>query len=84
MEFLNIRKMQSNRSRRIFLAAASAFFASLVILKKIWPKKQPARTAKFLTQDGTLVEVPVDKLPQKKVAITTDRLVSWIWKDQKL
>lgn len=77
-------KMQSNRSRRIFLAAVSSFFGILVILKKIWPTNQPARTARFLTQDGTLVEIPVEKLPKNKVAITTDRLVAWVWKDQKL
>lgn len=40
--------------------------------------------ARFLTHDGKLVEVPLDKLPLKKIAITKDRLVSWIWKQQKL
>lgn len=76
--------MQRTGSRRIFLAAASAIAGSLLVLKKMWPKSQRARTATFLTREGTLVEVPLEKVPAKKTAVTKERLVSWIWRNQKL
>jgi hypothetical protein len=84
MEFLKIKRMQRNRSRRFFLTVVSAAIGGLVFLKGIWLKKTAPEMARFLTHDGKLVEVPLNKLPLKKIAITKDRLVSWIWKQQKL
>lgn len=84
MEFLEIKAMSRNRSRRLFLTVASAAIGSFVFIKEIWSKKPKPEAPKFLTHDGKLVEVPLDKLPLKKIAITKDRLVSWVWKHQKL
>jgi hypothetical protein len=84
MEFLKIKRMQRNRSRRFFLTVVSAAIGGLVFLKRIWLKKTTPEMARFLTHDGKLVDVPLNKLPLKKIAITKDRLVSWIWKQQKL
>lgn len=82
MELLNKNIMSG--SRRFFLTALSATVGGLVLLRQIWSKKPARGTAKFLTQEGKLVEIPTDKLPLARVAITKDRLVSWIWKHQKL
>ncbi|HET9486841.1 MAG TPA: twin-arginine translocation signal domain-containing protein [Chryseosolibacter sp.] len=76
--------MKTSLSRRFFLAAASAAVGSLAVLKSVWRRKPQPETARFLTRDGKLVEVPLEKLPFNRVAITKDRLVSWIWKHQKL
>lgn len=56
------------------LAAVAAFFK--------WGGKQPPKkkTAKFLTQDGRLVEIEVDKLPSSGRAATRDDLQNWIKK----
>jgi hypothetical protein len=72
------------RSRRFFLTALSATVGGLVLLRRIGSKRLTPGNAKFLTRDGRLVEVPIDKLPLTKVFITKERLVSWIWKHQKL
>jgi hypothetical protein len=84
MGVLNTTKMKTSRSRRFFLAAASAAFGSLVVLKNILRRKSQPEAARFLTREGKLVEVPLEKLPFNRVAITKERLVSWIWKHQKL
>lgn len=77
--------MRLNQSRRKFIAAGTVAIGGLAILKKIWPvKKQVSETTKLLARDGTLVELPLSKLPKKKTAITKERLASWIWKDQKI
>ena len=69
----------SNLSRKKFLfsglslAAVTAFFR--------WgnpPEKK--KTAKFLTQDGKLVEIEVDRLPSTKKAATKEDLQNWIKK----
>lgn len=81
-----LRKMLTSRisSRRFFLASVSVVIGGLVFLKRKWFGKPAHKAAIFLTRDGKLVEVALDKLPVKKVAIAKDRLVSWIWKHQKL
>jgi len=84
MELLSKKWTSRSPSRRFFLAAVSVAIGSFVFLKRKWSGKPAHDVATFLTHDGKLVEVPLDKLPLKKVAVTKDRLVSWIWKHQKL
>ena len=70
-----------NLSRKKFLfsgltlAAVGAFFTFK------WrnpPEKK--KTAKFLTQDGKLVEIDLDKLPAAKKTATNEDLQNWIKK----
>ena len=71
----------SNQSRKKFLisgfslAAVGAFF-------KWGNQTQPEKkkTAKFLTQDGKLVEIDLDKLPSTKTAATKEDVQTWIKK----
>jgi hypothetical protein len=69
----------SKTSRKKFLfsglslAAVAAFFR--------WgnqPEKK--KTAKFLTQDGKLVEIELDKLPSSRKAATREDVQNWIKK----
>lgn len=68
-----------NLSRKKFLfsgfslAALAAFFT--------W-RNQPEKkkTAKFLTQDGKLVEIDMDKMPTSRKAATKEDLQNWIKK----
>lgn len=73
-----------SRPRRFFLVALSAIVGGMMLMRRTGSKKPTPETTKFLTQDGKLVQVPIDKLPIAKAIITKDRLVSWIWKHQKL
>lgn len=68
-----------NLSRKKFLfsgfslAALAAYFT--------WgnqPEKK--KTQKFLTQDGKLVEIEVDKLPTSRKAATKEDLQNWVKK----
>lgn len=69
----------SNRSRKKFLfsglslAAVAAFF-------KWGNQPEKKKTAKFLTQDGKLVEIELDKLPSSKKAATKEDVQNWIKK----
>ena len=69
----------SNQSRKKFLfsglslAAVAAFF-------KFGNQPEKKKTAKFLTQDGKLVEIDLDKLPASKKAATKEDVQTWIKK----
>jgi len=73
----------SNLSRKKFLfsgislAAVAAFFKWR---KEPEPEIEKKKTAKFLTQDGKLVEIDLDKLPSAKKAATKEDLQTWIKK----
>lgn len=57
----------------ISLAAVATFFR--------WEKQpEKKKTAKFLTQDGKLVELEVDKLPSSKKVATKEDVQTWIKK----
>ena len=74
----------SNLSRKKFLfsglslAAVAAFFKWGRTNQPIQPEKK--QTAKFLTQDGKLVEIEIDKLPSAKKAATKEDVQTWIKK----
>jgi hypothetical protein len=55
------------------LAAIAAYFANWGSVK---PNKK--KTMKFLTQDGKLVEIDIDKLPISKKAATREDVQTWI------
>lgn len=69
----------NNQSRKKFLfsglslAAVAAFF-------QLGNQPEKKKTAKFLTQDGKLVEIEVDKLPSSKKAATKEDVQTWIKK----
>ncbi|HEY5826080.1 MAG TPA: hypothetical protein VIT44_17020 [Cyclobacteriaceae bacterium] len=71
----------TNLSRKKFLfsglslAAITAFFFK----REIQPEEKK-KTVKFLTQDGKLVEIEVDKLPASKKAATKEDVQNWIKK----
>ena len=57
----------------ISLAAVATFF-------KWGNQTEKKKTVKFLTQDGKLVEIDVDKLPASKKAATKEDVQHWIKK----
>ena len=72
-----------NQNRRKFLFAGlslAAIWASIRFIKQ----PEPRKTKKFLTQDGTLVEIDVDKLPGKKVAASKTDIQTWVKKNKQL
>ena len=66
-------------SRKKFLlsgltvAAVAAFFRGT-------NEPEKKKTAKFLTQDGKLVEIDLDKLPASKMAASKEDVQTWIKK----
>lgn len=65
--------------RRKFLFAGislAAVWASL----RFGPKPEPRKTMKFLTQDGKLVELDIDKIPSAKRVATKSDIQNWIKK----
>ena len=73
----------SNLSKKKFLLSGLSLAAVAAFFK--WgnlPGTQPEKkkTAKFLTQDGKLVEIELDKLPSSKKAATKEDVQNWIKK----
>jgi hypothetical protein len=72
----------SNFSRKKFLFSGFSVAALAAFFK--WGNHQPEiekkKTAKFLTQDGKLVEIDLDKLPTSRKAATKEDVQTWIKK----
>ena len=71
----------SNQTRKKFLFSGLSLAAIAAFFKwgnQIQPEKK--QTAKFLTQDGTLVEIDLDKLPSSAKAATKEDVQNWIKK----
>ena len=71
----------SNLTRKKFLFSGFSLAAVAAFFKwgnQIQPEKK--QTAKFLTQDGKLVEIDLDKLPTSKTAATKEDVQTWIKK----
>ena len=84
MEFLTKCDMKINKSRRVFILSSAVALAGLSLINRFNPfRQEKTRTAKFLTRDGKLVEVPITIIPKKKEPITKEKLLSWIWKNNK-
>jgi len=71
--------MKSHLSRKKFfysglgLAAVAAFF-------KWGDQPEKKKTARFLTQNGALVEIDLDKLPSSRKAASKEDVQNWIKK----
>ena len=73
----------SNQSRIKFLFSGLSLAAIAAFFKWGNPPGNPPekkKTAKFLTQDGKLVEIDLDKLPSSKKAATKEDVQNWIKK----
>ena len=69
----------SNISRKKFFLSGLSLAAVVAFFKgNDQPEKK--KTAKFLTQDGKLVEIDLDKLPSSKKAASKEDVQSWIKK----
>ena len=65
-------------TRKNFLVAGLSFAAGIAAFFKLDVKSDKKNTVKFLTQEGKLVEIDVDKLPAvKQIASDTD-IQNWI------
>jgi hypothetical protein len=69
----------SNLSRKKFLFSGLSL-AAVVAFFKWGSQPEKKKTIKFLTQDGQLVEIDVDKLPSFKTAATKEDVKNWIKK----
>ncbi len=79
MEFLNTKSLMKNFSRKKFLFAGISLATTTFLLK--WRTKPEKKgTVKFLTQEGKLVEVEIDKLPNAKKLASKEDLQHWIKK----
>lgn len=70
----------SNLSRKKFLFSGLSLAAVASFFKWGKPEEEKKKTVKFLTQDGKLVEIDVDKLPSSKKTATKEDVQNWIKK----
>jgi len=72
----------SKLSRKRFLFTGGISLAAIAAFFSWGHQSQPEKkkTAKFLTQDGKLVEIEIDKMPASRKAATKEDLQSWIKK----
>lgn len=71
----------NNLSRKKFLFSGLSLAAVAAFFK--WntpPVEEKKKTQKFLTQDGRLVEIDLDKLPSSKKEASKEDLQNWIKK----
>ena len=69
----------SNISRKKFFLSGLSL-AAVVAFFKGGDQPEKKKTAKFLTQDGKLVEIDLDKLPSSKRTATKEDVQNWIKK----
>ena len=76
MELLDDKKISARRKslKWIFGSLAGLSFAGFLGFSK------KRKTVKMLSQDGKLVEIPLDKLPAKKRKAEKKEIQTWIWK----
>ena len=67
----------------MFAGLSLAAVATVVRFMKR-PNEKKIQKIKFLTQDGTLVEIDADKIPDSKVAATKKDIQSWVRKTKSL
>ncbi|HEU5290433.1 MAG TPA: hypothetical protein VFU05_07325 [Cyclobacteriaceae bacterium] len=70
----------SNLSRKKFLFSGLSLAAVATFFKWGNEPEETKKTAKFLTQDGKLVEIELDRLPTAKKAASKEDVQTWIKK----
>jgi hypothetical protein len=70
----------SNLTRKKFLFSGLSLAGLLAFFKWSTLKPEKKNTAKFLTQEGKLVEIDFDKLPVSKKAATKEDVQNWVKK----
>jgi hypothetical protein len=71
------------QGRRKFIVGGLTL-AAIWATVRFWKQPEKKKTMKFLTQDGTLVEVEVDKLPLKKEPASKTDVQNWVKKNKSL
>jgi len=71
---------KSGYSRKKFALWGVGVLVSLAALKFPWHSTKKKEMVKMLTQDGKLVEIDKDKLPQSKRKISDQELKNWVKK----
>ena len=67
------------QDRRKFLFSGISL-AAVWATFRFWKSPEKSKTLKFLTQDGKLVEIDMDKIPTKKRAASKTEIQQWIKK----
>ena len=67
-----------NLPRKKFLLSGLSLAAIVAFFKWGRPEDKKKETAKFLTQDGKLVEIDLDNLPASKKVATKADVQNWI------
>jgi hypothetical protein len=73
-------KQPENVSRKKFLLwglTVSSFLAVPAFLRPS-KKKEQKQTVKMLSQDGTLVEIDIDRIPAKKGKLKPKEIHTWV------
>jgi len=73
------RAMKSHLSRKKFFYSSFGL-ATVATVFKGEDQPEQETTAKFLTKDGKLVEIDLDKLPSSRKAASKEDVQSWIKK----
>ena len=71
------------QDRRKFLVAGISL-AALWATFRFWKQPEKKKTMKFLTQDGKLVEIDLDKMPSKKETASKADIQNWVKKNKSL
>ena len=72
--------MSRQTRKKFLLTGAGVSLATLAALFKWGSQPEKKKAMKFLTQEGKLVEIEVDKLPTSKKAATKEDVQNWIKK----
>ena len=78
MQVENDKKPVTRKKFVLWGAAAVAALSAAGYFLRAPVKKQKIATAKMLTEDGTLVEVEVAKLPRKRKKASIEQLQNWV------
>lgn len=76
---------KANRRRFLFAGLSLAALAAVLrFTKKPNETKRATPSGRFLTQEGKLVEIEVDKVPATKQAASKKDIQGWIKKNKSL
>lgn len=80
MEFLKRNSETRSLGRKSFIVTSIGLIAATVVSMLKFPKKEndEKNAHKFLTHDGKLVQIDMDKLPSAKRVVDKSELQNWI------